>query len=243
MSPTSPTPTSAIELDSSIPDLWVLHTPVAPAETRKRADPSWATAKHVFDVVCATMSLVLLFPVIILISLLIRVTSKGPVFFLQLRRGYQGEPFWLLKFRTMTIDAEDRFIPIELLDEATRGVPVKIPHDVRVTPIGRWLRRTGLDDLPQLVNVLLGDMSLVGPAPLPMPDDARLQQLNPEACHLRLTALPGLTGPWQLERRGKTDPLRMLEMDLDYIEHWSFRGDLSIVARSLGLIFRSRHFC
>jgi lipopolysaccharide/colanic/teichoic acid biosynthesis glycosyltransferase len=113
-------------------------------------------------------------------------------------------------------------------------------RDPRVTPLGRWLRRTSLDELPQLFNVLCGDMSLVGPRPLQMRDSALLEQLEPEAYDQRLTVLPGLTGAWQVGGRSETDSLGMLQLDLDYIEHWSLWLDLVILCQTVVVVLRGR---
>jgi lipopolysaccharide/colanic/teichoic acid biosynthesis glycosyltransferase len=171
---------------------------------------------------------------------LIRLTSPGPALFRQLRQGRDGRPFWFLKFRTMTADAEHRLQDLERHNEAAGGVLFKMRRDPRVTPLGRWLRRTSLDELPQLLNVLLGQMSLVGPRPLQMRDSALLEQLEPEAYACRLTVLPGLTGAWQVGGRSETDSMGMLQLDLDYIEHWSLRRDLAILCRTVGVVLRGR---
>ncbi len=228
----SPSKASGIESGSSLSEVWVLDVPVTPAAPRKGAAPSTATVKHLFDVVGATTGLVLLSPLMLLIALLIRLSSKGPALCHELRQGYQGHPFWLLKFRTMTIDPEAWLADLESRNGLTGNARFKRSDDPRITAVGRWLRHLHLDELPQLLHVLLGEMSLVGPMPLPMRDDAVLKQSQPDAYHRRLTALPGLTGAWQVERRGATDFQAMLQLDLEYIDRWSLRRDLAIVARS-----------
>src|SRR5207248_3403425 len=122
--------------------------------------------ERLIDVVGVALGLVLLLPLMLVIALFIRLTSPGPALFRQLRQGHGGRPFWFLKFRTMTADAEHRLCDLEPHNEAVGGVLFKMRRDPRVTPLGRWLRRTSLDELPQLVNVLRGEMSLVGPRPL-----------------------------------------------------------------------------
>ncbi len=232
MSTTSRSPTSGTEFGSILPQVWVLDVPVAPAAPRNGPAPSTATLKHLFDVAGAATGLMLLSPLILLIVLLVRLSSKGPVLSHQICQGYQGQPFWLLKFRTMTIDPEGQLADLEVRDELTGNAQVKPSHDPRVTPVGRWLRRLHLDELPQLLNVLLGEMSLVGPMPLEMREDEHLRQLQPEAYQRRLTAVPGLTGAWQVERLGDTNFQVMLQLDLEYIDRWSLRRDVAIVARS-----------
>ena len=164
-----------------------------------------STTKRFIDVIGAATGLVLLFPLLMLIALLIRLFSPGPALFRQLRQGHGGRPFWFLKFRTMTLDAEHQLSNLEPLNEAAGGVLFKMRRDPRVTPLGRLLRRTSLDELPQLLNVLRGEMSLVGPRPLQMRDSALLERLEPEAYARRLTVLPGLTGAWQVGGRSETD--------------------------------------
>jgi lipopolysaccharide/colanic/teichoic acid biosynthesis glycosyltransferase len=140
----------------------------------------------------------------------------------------------------MTADAEHRLHDLEPLNEAVGGVLFKMRRDPRVTPLGRWLRRMSLDELPQLLNVLRGEMSLVGPRPLQMRDVALLEQLEPDAYARRLTVLPGLTGAWQVGGRSETDSLGMLRLDLDYIERWSLWRDLAILFRTVGAVLRGR---
>jgi lipopolysaccharide/colanic/teichoic acid biosynthesis glycosyltransferase len=140
----------------------------------------------------------------------------------------------------MTADAEHRLRDLESLNEAVGGVLFKMRRDPRVTPLGRWLRCTSVDELPQLVNVLRGEMSLVGPRPLQMRDAALLEQLEPDAYRHRLTVLPGLTGAWQVGGRSETDSLGMLRLDLDYIECWSLWRDLGILCRTVGVVLRGR---
>ena len=140
----------------------------------------------------------------------------------------------------MTVDAEKRLRELEDRNEAAGGILFKMRHDPRVTRLGRWLRRTSLDELPQLLNVLRGEMSLVGPRPLQLRDSALLEQLEPEAYARRLTVLPGLTGAWQVGGRSETDSLSMLQLDLDYIERWSLARDFHIIVRTIGTVLRGR---
>jgi lipopolysaccharide/colanic/teichoic acid biosynthesis glycosyltransferase len=178
--------------------------------------------------------------VLLLTAALVRLTSPGPALFRQLRQGARGRPFWFLKFRSMAIDAEQRLRDLESLNEAGGGVLFKMRNDPRVTPLGRWLRRTSLDELPQLLNVIRGEMSLVGPRPLQLRDSQLLEQLEPEAYARRLAVRPGLTGAWQVGGRSETDSLGMLKLDLDYIDNWSLRRDLSILCRTFGAVLHGR---
>ncbi len=196
--------------------------------------------KRIIDVVGAVTGLVLLTPVMLVIALLICLDSPGPIFFRQLRQGRGGRPFWFLKFRTMSIDAEDRLHELESLNEAAGGVLFKIRRDPRVTRLGRLLRRSSLDELPQLFHVLRGEMSLVGPRPLQLRDCERLAELEPEAYARRLTVTPGLTGAWQVGGRSETDSKGMLQLDLDYIERWSLAKDMWILCRTVVVVLLGR---
>jgi len=209
-------------------------------QTERGAAAAQSATKRLIDMVGAALGLVLLLPLMLTIALLVRLTSPGPALFRQLRQGQGGRPFWFLKFRTMTADAEHRLLDLEPFNEAAGGVLFKMRRDPRVTPLGRWLRCTSLDELPQLLNILRGEMSLVGPRPLQMRDSALLEQLEPEAYARRLTVLPGLTGAWQVGGRSETDSLGMLKLDLDYIECWSLWRDLGIICRTVGAVLRGR---
>jgi len=166
------------------------------------------------------------------IALLIRMNSKGPALFRQLRRGYRGELFWVLKYRTMSIDAEQRLGELEIHNESAGGVLFKLKNDPRVTPIGQFLRRTSLDELPQLINVLFGEMSLVGPRPLQIRDSDKLLAENPVAYARRLEVMPGVTGPWQIGGRSELDHVRMIELDVEYAKNWSLTRDLMILLKT-----------
>lgn len=177
--------------------------------------------------------LVGLAPVIIVIAVLIRATTKGPALFRQERVGLAGRKFRILKFRTMYEDAEDRKAEVEELNEAD-GPVFKIRKDPRVTPIGHYLRRWSLDELPQIVNVLNGDMSLVGPRP-PLP--AEVETYNSWESQ-RLLARPGLTCIWQVSGRSDVDFKTWVEMDIDYIANWSPGLDLELLARTLPAVVK-----
>ncbi len=197
-------------------------------------------AKRAIDLVGASVGLMLLTPVMVWIAFLIRLDSPGPVLFRQLRRGYRGRLFWVLKFRTMTTDAEQKLSTLENSNESVGGVLFKLRNDPRVTRLGSFLRRSSLDELPQLINVLRGEMSLVGPRPLQVRDSERLLASNPVAYNRRLCVTPGLTGPWQVGGRSEVDHERMLELDLDYVQNWSLTRDLWIIGKSFFVVLR-RH--
>jgi lipopolysaccharide/colanic/teichoic acid biosynthesis glycosyltransferase len=200
-------------------------------------------AKRGIDVIGALGGLVLLCPVFALISLLIRRESRGPVLFRQARVGLNGQTFEMLKFRTMVSDAEARLREVEHLNESDGGVLFKVKKDPRVTRIGRVLRRTSLDELPQLINILRGEMSLVGPRPLQLRDCDLLVKAAPEAFDRRHTVLPGLTGAWQVSDREETGFTHLLQHDLEYIERWSLALDLRLMAQTVLAVIRGRGLC
>jgi lipopolysaccharide/colanic/teichoic acid biosynthesis glycosyltransferase len=196
--------------------------------------------KRAVDLVGASMGLLLLAPVMLTLALLIRLDSPGPALFCQLRRGYRCRPFWMLKYRSMAVDAEQRLGDFEQRNESAGGVLFKLCNDPRVTRLGWFLRRSSLDELPQLINVLKGEMSLVGPRPLQFRDSDRLAALDPLGYARRLEVLPGLTGPWQVGGRSDLDYQGMVELDLDYVEHRSLGRDLCIIGRTLLVVFLCR---
>lgn len=188
------------------------------------------------DLTGALVGLILLAPVILFIALLIRLENRGPVLFHQLRRGYRGRLFRVIKFRTMVPDAEAHLHALEDSNESAGGVLFKLRNDPRVTPLGQFLRRYSLDELPQLINILWGDMSLVGPRPLQLRDSEKLLACDPRAYARRLEVMPGVTGPWQVGGRSEVDYQRMVELDLDYAENWSIAGDLQIIGKTFVVV-------
>lgn len=198
--------------------------------------------KRGMDAVGAGIGLVMLAPVMLAVALAVRLTSPGPILFRQLRLGRGGRPFYLLKFRTMVVDAERRLAELEARNEAAGGVLFKIRDDPRITPIGRFLRRTSLDELPQLINVLRGEMSLVGPRPLQLRDSHRLEAMDPEAFAIRLMVSPGITGPWQVG--GRSDGCEgMIQQDLGYVASWSLALDLKILLQTIPAVLFGRGAC
>jgi lipopolysaccharide/colanic/teichoic acid biosynthesis glycosyltransferase len=221
-----------------------------PLQTSLALRPAWFTVeafefavKRTIDVVGALIGLFFLAPVMLFVALLIHLKMPGPILFRQLRRGYRGRLFWVIKFRTMVVDAEQRLDKLEDANESRGGVLFKIENDPRVTPLGRFLRRSSLDELPQLINILRGEMSVVGPRPLQIRDSELLQSLNPEAYRRRLQVLPGLTGPWQVGGRSAVDYSQMLKLDLDYVDHWSLKRDLWIILRTFVVVLAGRGAC
>ena len=196
--------------------------------------------KRVLDFAAASLALVVLSPLLVLVALLIVRDSDGPVIFRQRRMGRHGRLFWIYKFRTMVVDAERRQKSLEKLNESEGGALFKIWNDPRITPIGGFLRKTSIDELPQLMNVILGDMSLVGPRPLPQRDCARLVDINENRYHQRQEVLPGITGPWQVAGRSRLGAEQMLELDCQYVEEWSFFKDLVILFKTVGVVLGDR---
>ncbi|HEX4992689.1 MAG TPA: sugar transferase, partial [Rubrobacteraceae bacterium] len=189
--------------------------------------------KRALDVTVSVGGLVLLSPLFLVVAIAIRLGSPGPVLFRQKRVGADGRVFTCYMFRSMYEGAERRQAELETMNEA--DVPVfKIKDDPRVTPVGRFLRRWSIDELPQLVNVLKGEMSLVGPRPLPVRDF----HLMEEAHKRRLEAVPGMTGYWQISGRSNLSFEDMVRLDLYYIENWSLSFDVKIILRTLGAVLR-----
>jgi lipopolysaccharide/colanic/teichoic acid biosynthesis glycosyltransferase len=197
-------------------------------------------AKRAVDLTGALLGLILLTPVILAIAFLIRIEGRGPIFFRQLRRGYRGTMFRVIKFRTMSVDAEERLVTLEDSNESAGGVLFKLRNDPRVTRLGQFLRRYSLDELPQLINILWGEMSLVGPRPLQIRDSDKLMALDPKAYARRLDVMPGLTGPWQVGGRSEVDYQRMVELDVDYADNWSMGRDLLIIAKTFFVVVLRR---
>ncbi|MBI4715764.1 MAG: sugar transferase [Nitrospirae bacterium] len=194
---------------------------------------SYVFFKRAADVSLAAMGLILLAPLFLLIVLAIRLDSSGPVFYTQRRCGLGGREFPMVKFRTMIRDA-DR-LQQELFDRKDVDGPVfKIKHDPRITRLGQFLRRTSLDELPQLWNVLRGDMSLVGPRPLVMEE----MRFNPKWRDIRLTVKPGITGLWQISARGETSFHEWVQHDIAYVLKRSFFLDLEILFETIHKTFR-----
>jgi lipopolysaccharide/colanic/teichoic acid biosynthesis glycosyltransferase len=200
-------------------------------------------AKRSMDLAGSFLGLFFLSPVLAVIALLVRLDSRGPIFFRQERMGLGGRVFGCLKFRTMVPDAEQRLRDLEARNESVGGVLFKIKDDPRVTPLGRFLRSSSLDELPQLWNVLVGEMSLVGPRPLQLRDSEKLENLDPEGYARRLSVMPGITGPWQVGGRSDVDSGRMLGLDLGYVENWSIGVDLAILVKTVVVVLGRRGAC
>jgi exopolysaccharide biosynthesis polyprenyl glycosylphosphotransferase len=191
--------------------------------------------KRTFDLVGASALLVVLSPMLLAIVVAVRLTSRGPILFRSIRPGIGQRPFDCLKFRTMYSDAERRQSDLEGRNEAS-GALFKIRNDPRMTPVGRLLRRFSLDELPQLINVLRGEMSLVGPRPLPERDYEHLEDWHRK----RYLVLPGITGLWQVSGRSELDFDDLVRLDFLYLERWSLALDLTILLKTIPAVFTRR---
>jgi lipopolysaccharide/colanic/teichoic acid biosynthesis glycosyltransferase len=191
--------------------------------------------KRSFDLVVAGGLVFLLSPVLLTCWLLVRTTSRGPSIYRSWRPGIGGQPFACLKFRTMYRDAHQRQAALEAVNESD-GALFKIRDDPRVTRVGRVLRRWSLDELPQLFNVLRGEMSLVGPRPLPERDFQRLEDWHKK----RYLVMPGITGLWQVSGRSELDFDDLVRLDFLYLERWSVFLDLSILVKTVPAVLARR---
>ncbi|HSM82424.1 MAG TPA: sugar transferase [Nodosilinea sp.] len=189
--------------------------------------------KRWMDYLGAGLGTVVLGPLLLGIAAAIRLDSPGPIFFRQERVGLHGKTFQVWKFRTMVVDAPQLQAALEHQNESADGVLFKVRHDPRITRVGRLLRRTSLDELPQLFNVLGGQMSLVGPRPLPVRDVAKFDGWH----NIRHQVLPGVTGLWQISGRSDIDSFDdVARLDLHYIDNWSLNLDLEILTATLGIV-------
>jgi exopolysaccharide biosynthesis polyprenyl glycosylphosphotransferase len=191
--------------------------------------------KMLFDRGVALCLLLVLSPLLLVLMVAVKVSSRGPMLFRQTRVGRDGELFSLLKLRTMQPDAESRLQELMALNEAPGGVLFKLKDDPRVTPLGRWLRKWSLDELPQLINVVIGQMSMVGPRP-PLPTEVEKYQGH---ARRRLLVKPGITGLWQVSGRSDLSWEEAVRLDLQYVENWSLGLDMVVIAKTLLAVVRS----
>jgi lipopolysaccharide/colanic/teichoic acid biosynthesis glycosyltransferase len=194
--------------------------------------PGW---KRGMDIVLASIGLILALPIILLAAIAIKLTSKGPVFFRQMRSGQFGNAFPMYKLRTMVVDAEQLKANLELLNERD-GPAFKLKNDPRVTKIGGLLRKTGVDELPQLWNVLIGHMAIVGPRPLPCNEAAKCKLWQ----RRRLDTKPGLTCTWQISKSRKISFSEWMRMDLNYADNRTFVGDIGLIFKTAMAVFLGR---
>jgi exopolysaccharide production protein ExoY len=206
---------------------------VPPASNRALA--RWQlTAKRAMDIVGASLLLAVTAPVSLVVALGIKLTSPGPVLFRQPRIGHRGQPFTMVKFRSMVVD-QGEMVDLAQVEGSTGARLRKVADDPRLTAVGRIIRRTSLDELPQLLNVLRGDMSLVGPRPL-LPF---MLEPYPELCRQRSALKPGITGLWQVTDRQTNDSaLGMADLDLQYVRKYSLRSDIRIMVATIPVCWR-----
>ena len=195
--------------------------------------PFAARLKRVFDVLGSLALIVLLAPLLLLLAALVKLTSEGPAVFVQRRIGFRCNEFGMYKFRTMIANAEQ--LQSELAGEESDYF--KLHDDPRITPVGKFLRRFSLDELPQLFNVLDGTMSLVGPRPLLVSD---LERLPMRGQMRRFSVLPGITGLWQVSGRSATTEEERMQLDREYINQWSFWLDMKILIRTIAVVLSGR---
>lgn len=208
--------------------------PIRAGASRRHRTPGYPYKKRALDLVLCTLALPVALPILAVCALAVRLTSRGPVFFIQERTGWRGRRFRMVKFRTMVVGAAD--MKAELADRnEMRGPDFKIQNDPRVTAVGRILRKTSLDEAPQLWNILKGDMSLVGPRPTSFSADTY------ELWHTeRLEALPGLTGLWQVRGRGLVAFDDRVRLDIAYVRNRSLALDISILLSTIPAVLFQR---
>ena len=224
-----------LDLELARPRAVVIGSTLYHAYETVRPDQAALFVKALFDRLVAAAACVLLSPVLALIAVAIRLDSRGPVFFTQERGGLNGRPFRMLKFRTMRVGAESERETLMQQNELD-GPVFKIRQDPRVTRMGRLLRRTSLDELPQLLNVLFGQMSLVGPRPLPLVETAQLHGSQ----RRRMSMAPGLTCLWQVSGRNEIGFDQWMALDLQYIDQWSLWLDLTILLKTVPVVLTGR---
>jgi exopolysaccharide biosynthesis polyprenyl glycosylphosphotransferase len=191
-------------------------------------------AKRTFDVVFSLLAMIVLLPFLLVVAVAVKLSSSGPVFFIQDRYGYRRQKLRLLKFRTMVQDAETQMGSLEHLNEAS-GPIFKIRNDPRVTALGKFLRKTSIDELPQLWNVFVGEMSLVGPRPMSLRD---VSLFNEAYLLRRFSAKPGITGLWQVSGRSNLTFDQWIALDFSYIDRWSLALDMQILLATIPAIVR-----
>lgn len=198
--------------------------------------PGYLFAKRIIDVIGAGVGLILLAWIFLIVAILIKVEDpKGPVFFKQKRVGKNGEEFYMYKFRSMVTNAEEKLKELLKYNETT-GAMFKMKDDPRVTKVGKFIRKTSIDELPQLWNVIKGEMSLVGPRP-PLPREVAEYTTYDKQ---RLLVTPGCTGLWQVSGRSNIGFLEMVELDLKYIQNRSLLIDLKLILKTIRVLFGSK---
>jgi exopolysaccharide biosynthesis polyprenyl glycosylphosphotransferase len=224
------------QVDAQGPPFGPLLAAPASLEAVAAASRTQQSVKRGLDLLAASLLLLLLSPVLLGIGLLVRLTSRGPALYRSTRTGAHGREFTVLKFRTMHRNADQVRTELLELNDVAGGILFKMRCDPRVTGIGRFLRRYSLDELPQLLNVLTGAMSLVGPRP-PLPAEVELYCSN---ARRRLLVKPGMTGLWQVSGRSDLSWDEAVRLDVFYVENWSLGLDLAIVLRTIRVVLSGR---
>lgn len=196
-------------------------------------------AKRAFDALASLMLLIALSPVFLIAGLLVWIEDGGPIFFSQIRVGRYGKEFRMYKFRSMCLDAEQRLKDMLAQNQHREGITFKLKDDPRITKVGKWLRKLSIDELPQILNVLIGNMSLVGPRP-PVPREVAAYS---PADRRRLAIKPGITCIWQISGRSEIDFSGQVKLDVDYIEQQSFWKDLQILVLTVPAVFSGKGAC
>jgi lipopolysaccharide/colanic/teichoic acid biosynthesis glycosyltransferase len=233
--PHRPELTVPLDASPSEPDPSRLLALITRIEPPRRPSRIALVGKRAMDVIGATAGLLLLGPLLVGVAALIAAIDGRPVLFTQPRAGRSGTPFRIWKFRTMEREADAQRAALRAQNEVDGGASFKMTRDPRVTRLGRILRRTSIDELPQLINVVRGEMSLVGPRPHPFDDVAGYKPWH----FGRLAVKPGLTGLWQISSRADPDFDRWVELDLRYIREWSLAQDVSIVLKTIPAVVRA----
>jgi exopolysaccharide biosynthesis polyprenyl glycosylphosphotransferase len=195
--------------------------------------PSYEISKRAFDILMASLALLLSSPITLVVALLIKLTDRGPVFFKQVRVGRGGRYFWCYKFRSMCVDAEEKKKQLMHLNEVS-GPVFKMKRDPRVTKVGAVIRKLSIDEFPQFFNVLIGDMSIVGPRP-PLPSEVSLYNAHERG---RLAVVPGITCIWQVSGRSDVSFEKWVELDLEYIETMSLATDIRILLQTVPAVLK-----
>jgi exopolysaccharide biosynthesis polyprenyl glycosylphosphotransferase len=219
---------SSVEFDN-------LHGVTVMGVRRFELTRSSAAVKRAFDLLYASLGLLAVAPTMLIAAIAIKLDSRGPVFFRQLRVGRYGQHFHILKFRTMVADAEALKDSLRDRNEAREGL-FKIADDPRITRVGRVLRASALDELPQLINILKGEMSVVGPRPLVVEEDQRVEGWH----RRRLELTPGMTGPWQILGPARVPLGEMVVIDYLYVANWSLWTDVKIMLRTVSYVMERR---
>jgi undecaprenyl-phosphate galactose phosphotransferase len=193
--------------------------------------------KRIFDLVCVSFGIILLLPVFIVLAILVRFSGTKKIFYLHKRVGRHGEPFYCIKFQTMYSNSAELLSQLLVADPQIKAEweqSFKLKNDPRVTPLGRWLRKTSLDELPQLFNVLIGEMSLVGPRPIINEEIARYQ----DGYYYYQLVLPGVSGLWQVSGRSEVDYSDRVRLDEWYVKNWSLWYDIVILIKTIGVVVK-----